>query len=172
MASIAMTVPYLRTSMLHIPRRDLVLAVADSLYLRVTIVDADNPCAQGIELSGGIGGPSAVFSVWADIQGWHDDYGLLLPRCGQLLHSVVGTHPSGVVGAFDFFLPSGSLVPWPRRCGWAVQLNYDTYGAEVLTTGRIVVRQIGAPFLAVTPHLQTDDYIPIHTDDPEEHLFA
>ena len=171
MASIAMTVPYLRTSMLHVPRRDLVLAVADSLYLRVTVVDSDNPCAQGIELSGGIGGPGAVFSVWADLHGWHDDYGMLLPRCGQLLHSVAGTHPSGVVGAFDFFLPSGALVPWPRRCGWAVQLNYDDYGAEVLATGRIHVRQIGAPFTLVTPHVLTNDSIPVHTDI-EEHLLA
>jgi hypothetical protein len=113
-----------------------------------------------------------VFSVWADLHGWHDDYGMLLPRCGQLLHSVVGVHPLGVAGAFDFFLPSGTLVPWPRRCGWAVQLNYDADSVEVLATGRIHVRQIGAPFHAVTPHLQTDDFIPIHTDDPEEHLFA
>ena len=163
MASIAMTVPYLRTSMLHIPRRDLVLAVADSLYLRVTVVDSDNPCAQGIELTGGIGGPSAVFSVWADLHGWHDDYGMLLPRCGQLLHSTVGTHPSGVVGAFDFFLPSGAMVPWPRRCGWAVQLNYDDQGAEVLATGRIVVRQIGAPFTYAPPALATSAGVLIHT---------
>jgi hypothetical protein len=171
MASIAMTVPYLRTSMLHIPRRDLVLAVADSLYLRVTVVDSDNPCAQGIELSGGIGGPGAVFSVWADLHGWHDDYGMLLPRCGQLLHSVAGTHPSGVVGAFDFAFPSGTMVSWPRRCGWTVQLNYDTNGAEVLATGRIVVRpSLGAPFLFDPPALATSAGVPIHTSSGEQVL--
>jgi len=172
MASIAMTVPYLRTSMLHIPRRDLVLAVADSLYLRVTVVDSDNPCAQGIELTGGIGGPAALFSVWADVQGWCCDYGTLLPRCGQLLYNVAGTHPSGVVGAFDFFFPSGTMASWPIRCGWTLQLTYDTYGAEVLATGRIHVRRaLGAPFLSVTPHLMTDDYLPLHTD-AEEHILG
>jgi hypothetical protein len=171
MASIAMTVPYLRTSMIHIPRRDLVLAVADSLYLRVTVVDSDNPCAQGIELTGGIGGPSVVFSVWADVQGWHDDYGMMLPRCGRLVYSAVGTHPSGVVGAFDFFFRSGTMASWPRRCGWAAQLNFDSDSAEVLATGRIHVRQIGAPFSFAAPHLMTDDYTPLHTDT-EEHLFA
>ena len=31
MSSLAMTVPYMRTSPLHIPRRDLVLGRADSL---------------------------------------------------------------------------------------------------------------------------------------------
>jgi hypothetical protein len=41
-----------------------------------------------------------------------------------------------------------------------------------LATGRIHVRQIGAPVTLATPHLLTDDYIPVHTDDPEEHLFA
>ena len=170
MASIAMTVPYLRTSMLHIPRRDLVLAVADSLYLRVTVVDSDNPCAQALELTGGIGGPAAVFSVWADQQGWHDDYGMMLPRCGQIVFCAAGT-VSDAIGAFDFFFPSGTMACWPRRCGWAVQLTYDTCGAEVLATGRIHVRQIGHPFHLVTPHLQTDDYTPLHTDT-EEHLFA
>jgi hypothetical protein len=167
-----MTVPYMRTSMLHIPRRDLVLAVADSLYLRVTVVDSDNPCAQGIELSGGIGGPSATFAVWADQHGWHDDYGMLLPRCGQMLHSVVGTHPSGVVGAFDFFFPSGTMASWPRRCGWTVQLNYDDEGAEVLASGRIHVRQIGAPVTSVTPGLglATSAGIPVHTDTGEQVL--
>ena len=36
MPSFAMTVPYMRTSPLRIPRRDLVLGRADSLFLRVT----------------------------------------------------------------------------------------------------------------------------------------
>ena len=43
MSSFAMTVPIARTSPIHIPRRDLVLGRADSLYLRVTVVDSDDP---------------------------------------------------------------------------------------------------------------------------------
>ena len=38
MPTFAMTVPYLRTSPVHIPRRDLVLGRADSVFLRVTVV--------------------------------------------------------------------------------------------------------------------------------------
>ena len=66
MPSFAMTLPYMRTSPIHVPRRDLVLGRADSLYLRVTVVDSDNPCAQALEMSGGIGGPVLQMLVWPD----------------------------------------------------------------------------------------------------------
>ena len=56
----------MRTSPVHIPRRDLVLGRADSLFLRVTIISEDNACAQGLELSGGIGGPVLQMLVWPD----------------------------------------------------------------------------------------------------------
>jgi hypothetical protein len=168
MPSLAMTVPYLRTSPLHIPRRDLVLAAADSLFLRVTIVDSDTPCAQAIELSGGIGGAGAQFIVWADMPEQHFwDYGTAIPVTGQLLSSVAGTL-SDALGAFDFSLPSGTMSTWPRRCGWCVQLNYDTTGAQVLMSGRLHMRRLGTAYLAVTPILMTDDFIPIHTDLPTE----
>jgi len=164
MPSMALTVPYIRTSPLHIPRRDLVLAAADSLYLRVTVVDSDDPCAQALDLTGGIGGPSAQFTVWADVPGqyWHE-YGMWHPVTGQLLASIPGV-TSDALGAFDFAFPSGTMSLWPRRCIWAVQLSYDTQGAEVLLFGRLHVRPGGVPFMLPAPALLTDDRIPITTD--------
>jgi hypothetical protein len=162
----AMTVPYMRTSPIHIPRRDLVLAAADSLYLRVTVVDSDDPCAQALENTGGIGGPSMQLIVWPDAPGFYDDYGMLLPVCGQILWSAAGV-PSDALGAFDFAFLSGTMSLWPRRCGWAVQLNYDAQGAEVLLSGRLHVRPGGVPFTLPAPALLTDTSVPIHTDIEE-----
>ena len=93
MPSFAMTVPYLRTSPVHIPRRDLVLGRADSLFLRVTVVDSDSVCAQGIDLSGGLGGPVLQMLVWPDQHhrgAW--DYGAYWhwPQCPQTV--LMGRH--------------------------------------------------------------------------------
>lgn len=170
MPSFAMTVPYMRTSPLHIPRRDFVLAAADSLFLRVTVVDSDNPCAQALDVTGGIGGPAAQFLVWSDAPGqFHDDYGTMLPVSGQVLANVAGV-PGDALGSFDFSLPSGTMASWPRRCRWCVQLNYDTTSADVLMAGAIHVRMLGTAFGHSVPLLETDDYIPIHTDIEEQVL--
>jgi hypothetical protein len=162
----AMTVPYIRTSPLHIPRRDLVLAAADSLYLRVTVVDSDDPCAQALEITGGVGGPSTQFTVFEVGPGYYDDYGWALPSCGRVLWNGIGV-TSDALGAFDFTFPSGTMANWPRRCGWAVQLNYDTQGAEVLMHGRLHVRYAGAAFQLPPTALLTDTSIPVHTDTEE-----
>jgi hypothetical protein len=131
-------------------------------------VDSDSVCAQAIELSGGIGGPGAQFTVWADAPGaWHDDYGTMLPVSGQVLANVVGV-PGDALGSFDFSLPSGTMAGWPRRCRWAVQLNYDTTGAEVLMAGSLHVRMLGTAFSFDAPVLMTDDYRPVHTDIEEQ----
>jgi hypothetical protein len=148
-----------------------VLAAADSMFLRVTVVDSDNPCAQAIELTGGIGGPAAQFLVWADGPGFFNDYGMLLPVSGQVLLNSTGV-VSSAIGAFDFTFPSGTMSQWPRRCRWCVQLNYDTTGAEVLMAGILHVRMLGAAFLFNAPALETDDYIPIHTDTTAEQVLA
>jgi hypothetical protein len=178
MPSFAMTVPYARTSPIHIPRRDLVLAAADSVFLRVTVVDSDNPCAQAIELTGGVGGPAAQFIVWADAQqrySWGWDNGWRVPDygwgcgygSGQVLANVAGV-PGDALGSFDFAFPSGTMSQWPRRCCWCVQLGYDTQGAEVLMTGQLHVRMLGTAYSFAAPVLMTDDFIPIHTDLPTE----
>lgn len=121
--SFAITVPYGRTSPLHIPRHDLVLSGADSLLLRVTIVDSDSATAQAIELTGGIGGPSLQMFVWPDTYyrtSW--DYGAQPYCCPPTpIWSGAGVI-SDAAGAFDITFPSGTMMCWPRRCGWCVQL--------------------------------------------------
>lgn len=172
-----MTVPYLRTSPLYIPRRDLVLAYADSFLLRVTIVDADNPDAQPIELTNAIGGPSVQLYFWADVrQSSYYDYPVTFPQTfisasARTLWQGTGVM-SGAPGTFDFTFPSGSVVNWPLRCGWALQLNYDLANCEVLATGRAHIRYVGLPFTLATPALTTDTYIPIITSDTLEQVLA
>ena len=172
MPSFAMTVPYMRTSPVHIPRRDLVLGRADSLFLRVTVVDSDSVCAQAIDLTGGIGGPVLQMLVWPDHHhrtSW--DYGAYwTPQCPQSVLWVGTGTISDAIGAFDISFPSGTMAGWPRRCRWCVQLNHDTHGVEMLMTGRVHLQHLGTAYSAPTPGLLTDDSIPIHTDIEEQVL--
>ena len=162
MPSLALVAPYIRTSMLHIPRRDMVLAAADSLFLRVVVVDTDTPCAQMLELSGGLGGTSAQLLVWSDSAGFIEDYGMLLPSRGQLLLNAPGKPLVGT-GAFDWALASGTMQDWPPRCVWSMQIGYGTGGAEVLLQGRIHVRPFGMRFKGNLVPLLTSDRIPVKT---------
>jgi hypothetical protein len=76
MTAQTLVLPYMRTSPVHIPCRDLVLGGADCLALEVSIVEADNPSAQALVLTGGIGGPALTMLVAPDY--WHRnswDYG-------------------------------------------------------------------------------------------------
>ena len=172
MSSFAMTVPYMRTSPLHMPRRDLVLGGADSLFLRVTVVDSDNPSAQALEITAGLGTPAALFTVWPDAPGQYFwDYGYALPVNGQILWSGAGT-VSDAIGAFDFFFPSGTMMNWPRRCSWCLQLNYDTQGAEVLMAGKLHIRRMGGAYAFNAGGLMTDDYALIHTTTANEQVLT
>ena len=68
--------PYLRSTPIHIPRRDLVVGGADSVLLEVGVVEFDNPSAQAIVLTGGIGGPALRMTVWPwSYVHWPWDYG-------------------------------------------------------------------------------------------------
>jgi hypothetical protein len=171
MPSFAMTVPYMRTSPLHIPRRDLVLGRADSLYLRVTIVSDDSVCAQGIDLSGGIGGPVLQMLVWPDHcyrTSW--DYGAM-PQCPQsVLWSGLGT-VSDALGAFDISFPTATMAGWPRRCRYALQLDYDGGGStDLLAEGHLhlaysVPRAVSPPVIMLT------DPNPATLTDPGEAIY-
>ena len=169
MPSIAMTVPYMRTSPVHIPRRDLVLGRADSLFLRVTVVSADSVCAEAIDLSGGIGGPVLQMLVWPDQHGrssW--DYGAYWhwPQCPQTVLWVGTGVISDALGAFDISFPTATMAGWPRRCAYALQLDYDGGGGtDLLAEGRLhlshsVPRSTGAPVIMLT-----DPTPPVLTDD-------
>ncbi len=164
MASFAMTVPYMRTSPVHIPRRDLVLGHADSLYLRVTVVDSDNVCAQGIELTGGIGGPTLQMLVWPDTCYRHSwDYGA--PWIGPRSVLWAGTGViSDAIGAFDIAFPTATMSSWPRRCAYALQLDWDgASGTSLLAEGHL---HLGRAVARNTPVIMlTDPSQPVLTDD-------
>jgi len=165
MPSFAMTVPYLRTSPLHIPRRDLVLGRADSLFLRVTVISDDSVCAQGIDLSGGIGGPVLQMLVWPDHchrSSW--DYGAM-PQCPQgVLWTGTGVI-SDALGAFDISFPTATMSSWPRRCAYALQLDYDGGGGtDLLAEGRLHLAY-SIPRSVNPVIMLTDPAEPVLTDD-------
>ena len=157
MPSFAMTVPYMRTSPLRIPRRDLVLGRADSLFLRVTVVDSDNPCAQALDLTGGLGGPVLQMLVWPDQHyrsawdyGTWWDYGASWPRCGPAPVLWAGQGAvSDAIGAFDIAFPTASMSCWPRRCAYALQLDYDGGGSTDLLAEEYFNVQILRPALCL-----------------------
>ena len=166
MSSFAMTVPYMRTSPVHIPRRDLVLGHADSLFLRVTVVDSDNPCAQGIELTGGIGGPALQMIVWPDTcyrASW--DYGARPQHPQALLWSGMGVI-SDAIGAFDILFPTATMSSWPRRCAYALQLDWDGgAGTSLLAEGHLHLSQSALRF--IQPVIMLTDPTPAVLTDPE-----
>ena len=123
--------PYQRTSPIHIARRDLVLGFPDSMTLNVQIVEADDPDALPIELSGGIGGPllSLFIWPWACFRGsW--DYGAPWFSPGQPLWSGDFTLADAPSATFSITFPPGTMAAWPRRACWAMQLTED-HGAAV-----------------------------------------
>jgi hypothetical protein len=169
MPSFAMTVPYMRTSPVHIPRRDLVLGRADSLFLRVTVVDSDSVCAQALDLSGGIGGPALQMLVWPDQHhrtSW--DYGAMAQCPQTLLWAGTGVI-SDALGAFDISFPTATMAGWPRRCAYALQLDYDGGGGtDLLAEGRLHLSH-SVPRAAAAPVIMlTDPTPPVLTDDTLE----
>src|SRR3954464_3402602 len=99
--------PYNRSSPLYIPRRDLVVSAADCLELRVTVVESDDPSAQALELTGGIGGPSCLLLVYPDATSGRWDYGAPRVCPGTVLWSGVGVI-ADAVGSFDIHIPVGA----------------------------------------------------------------
>jgi hypothetical protein len=158
--------PYMRTSLVHIPRRDLVLAASDSLFLHVAVVESDDPTAQLVLISGGLGGPAMQLTFWpTGPYGWHD-YGFTHPCPQPPLWSGAGTPDGNAPGSWDFHFASGTMLSWPRRMRWAVQLNYETASSEILAMGIVHVRHVGGGAYRLPDYpLLTDDSIPITTDD-------
>jgi hypothetical protein len=164
--------PYLRSSPLHIPRRDLVLAASDSVWLNVSIVESDDPAAEALVLTGGIGGPSLRMTVWPDSGPCFPDYGMYLPAPGSVLWSGVGTISATELGTFDILVPLGTATTWPRRCIYALQLDWSgNTRSETLAMGALHVRIYAINSTLGMPRLMTDDYIPIDTDDSRD-LYA
>jgi hypothetical protein len=153
--ALTLILPYLRSSPLHIPRRDLVLSAADSLALRVTIVERDDPSAQALELTGGIGGPTCMLLVYPDSSFGRWDYGAPRVCPGTVLWSGMGA-VSDAIGSFDIAIPTGALARGPRRCAWALMLDWDGGGqAEMIAEGYLHIRPTGQRLIA--PVILLDD---------------
>lgn len=159
--------PYARTSLIHIPRRDLTLSAGDSPRLRFTIVSSDSPVAQAIVLTGGIGGPGLRMFVWALSRGrrWWD-YGSGLPASGRAMWVGTGVI-SDAIGSFDMDIPLGTMAGWPRRCGWAVQLDWDASSRAELLAGGVLHLVRGGMTLEGGGALLTDAGDGVLTDGGE-----
>jgi len=157
--------PYDRASPAHIPRRDLVLSGADSLSLRITVVESDNPNAQALELTGGIGAPALIVSVWRDSPTRRLDYGAPVAPAGDVLWSGQGII-SDAAGSFDLLIPAATMASWPLRCGWSAALSFDAATqAETLCEGTLHVRPSYGPTAPATAvPITTDALDPITTD--------
>jgi hypothetical protein len=148
--------PYQRQSAARIPRRDLMLGAADSLSLRVIVVETDHPSSQALLITGGIGGPSMRFVIWSDIpHGPWCDYGAPWSWAGGGIWSGVGV-PGDAAGSFDFDLSAGWVSAWPRRAGFSIQLDWDGgFKSELLCQGVLQVLQGWGNTAPVTPILTT-----------------
>jgi hypothetical protein len=166
MTAQVMILPYQRSSPLHIPRRDLVLGSADSLALRVTVVESDDPSAPALELTGGIGGPGCSITVWRDGPGGPWDYGAPPAMPGSVLWTGTGTD-SDAVGSFDIDMPVGQMADWPLRCGFAIRLDWDGgLKSELLAHGSLHVRHVPGAAVPTAEVITTDipPLDPITTD--------
>lgn len=172
-------VPYQRMSPIDIPRRDLVLAASDSVLLSVSVIESDDPAAEALVITGGVGAPTLRMTVWPDScdagrnyggwfgGAWVHDYGWGMPRAGTVLWSGVGTVDPDTLGTFDLLIPVATMSNWPRRCFYALQLDWSGgTRSETLAQGALHVRLMAAPPLpSEAPALLTDDGIPVLADD-------
>lgn len=168
-----LVLPYLRTSPLHIPRRDVVLGGADCFALEVSIVESDNPSAMALDLTGGIGGPALTMLIAPDNwlrPSW--DYGAPVIWPGIVIWSGQGVISSTKLGTFDVHFPTGTMGQWPLRCIWTIQLDWNNSGdSQMLSYGRLhvmpsVARVAAQSFLLTDPLpvVLTDDGTPVLTD--------
>jgi hypothetical protein len=160
---ISLTLPYQR-SPLHTPRRDLVLAASDSLTLRVTVVQSDNPDAAPLLLTGGLGGPALRMIVRRTTPGLHPDYGHYAQHFG-VLGVIDASVVTGTPGTFALVLAMSAMACWPPRCYFEIQLNNAASGAShILAHGMLHVFGGAAATYSEIP-LLTDDSDPVLSDD-------
>lgn len=170
----AFVLPYLRISPVHIPRRDLVIGGADNVLLEIGVVEYDDPTSQALVVTGGIGGPSLRMTVFPDSfahRSW--DYASpTLPRC-SVLWSGVGTVSAQHIGTFEMRIPIGSMMSWPLRCAYSLQLDWDgAMHSDTLAQGFLHVRRAVVTGTFVEQDLLTDDSVPILTSNDLTHVEA
>lgn len=179
MTTFALSLPVQRVSPVHVPRRDLVLGHGDSLVLALTIIESDHPDAAPIDLTGGLGGPALWVYIWPDFwyRGAWDYGGPPMPWRGSCVPGIPLWSGAGVIstttpGTFNVTLPAGTLYSWPRRCAFAVQLDWNNAGdSELIAEGKIHLRASVARTAPVEV-LLTDTLIPVLTDQLEQAIFV
>ena len=157
----AITLPYRRTSPVHVPRSDLVLSASDSLLLTVVVVESDHPSAQAIVLNTDANGPAMQLVMWDDAEyrhGWGDygrgGYYTSAVCAGSLLQSIPGT-PGSAAGSWEFYIATGAFAHVPLRCGWAILLLWNG-GAKSSVLGQGIASFLrpfftGTPLIAIPP---------------------
>lgn len=166
MTAHALVLPYLRVSPVHIPRRDLVLASTDNLALAVSIVERDDPTAQALELTGGMGGPTLGMAIWRDTPSLAWDYGRPATSTGDILWSGNGTISATEIGTFDIAIPVGTFADLPLRAMYAIRLDFDGAASSVLlASGYLHIMPAFGPSPAEGAEaITTDALTPITTD--------
>jgi hypothetical protein len=82
-----------------------------------------------------------------------------------VLWSGTGTVDANSRGTFNVLIPLGTMAGWPRRCVYALQLDWSANTrSETLAQGALHVRGFAINGGAVaTPPLLTDDSVPVLT---------
>jgi hypothetical protein len=91
-----------------------------------------------------------------------------MPQCPQsVLWSGLGA-VSDALGAFDISFPTATMAGWPRRCVYALQLDYDGGGGtDLLAEGHLHLAY-SIPRSVNPVIMLTDPTPPVLTDDTRE----
>ncbi len=155
-----MTLPLLRRSPINIPRRDLVLSTGDDFTLRLTLVEADRPDSERLDLLGIGPRVQLVISHEPHPIGWRD-YGAPCPAPLSVLWSTFAT-ATDRLGGIDFIIPRGTAADWRGRLRWTVLVDYLD-DLSVVAEGILHLRhRPGFPVQHL--YLLTEDGTPILTE--------
>jgi hypothetical protein len=146
MPSLAMTLPLARFSPVWVPRRDIVAPVLDTLVLSFTLVEADDPEALPVNLTG----CTVTLDVrgrrtgWYNGWGWGWDYGAPLAS-DRPLWTGDATIAVPLTGVATFVVPPVTVALWPRRCGFSVRLTDADGGMSTVVAGVLELSRSGFP---------------------------
>jgi hypothetical protein len=172
MSSQTFVLPYLRSSPVHVPRRDMVLGHADSLALDVQVVDRDSPEGMPIVLTGGIGGPTLQMLVWPDTCYRHSwDYGAPCIGPRTVLWAAVAVISDLAAGTFTVTFPTATMSSWPRRCAYALQLDEGGGSSTTLLAEGHLHLSRSVPRSAVPVVMLTDPLPAVLTDPTVSAIF-
>jgi len=141
MANFQISVPFHGISPNWIHRRDFVSSNGDSLSLRMTLKESDDPDAAAANLTG-LTVPGFRLTVWQDSSGGAWDYGGVQSGPGTTLAQLEGIVSSLYPGTVDFVLGLGGMASWPNRCGFAIDIVHNDSLQDRLAEGILRLRGI------------------------------